>query len=222
MVNLRNFNPGTISDQAAGVYPLFPDPTQSAALPGPDDLVAWAKVHKAYEKQVAPLSKRLVKPLGATVDEITLGPIKALEVTPKNWQESDRRIVYVHGGAYTMMSASSTLGSAAMVADVTGQKVLSLDYTVAPKARWEQALDEVKQAFRAIHDLGFPMEKLGAFGDSAGGGMIAGAVLKMRDEVMGMPAALVLLSPWADITETGESYHTLKDAEPVYLYETAL
>ena len=143
MINLRTFNPGTISDQAAGVYPMFPDPTQSDPLPGPDDLAAWAKVHKAYEKAVGPLSEMLLQGLNVTTKEITLGPIKGQEITPQNWQETGRRLVYVHGGAYTMLSARSSLGSAAMVANVTGLKVLSLDYTVAPKARWEQVLDEV-------------------------------------------------------------------------------
>jgi len=44
----------------------------------------------------------------------------------------------------------------------------------------------------------------------------------MRDEGMGMPAAVVLWSPWADITETGDTSVTLKEAEPHYLYERVL
>ena len=44
----------------------------------------------------------------------------------------------------------------------------------------------------------------------------------MRDEGMEIPAAVVLWSPWSDITETGDTYQTLKHAEPVYRYETAL
>ncbi len=222
MVNLRNFNPGTISDQAAGIYKMFPDPTQPAPLPGPDDFDGWAKVHKAYEDGLRPMSDALVAQLDVTVDEITLGPIPAFEVTPGGWQENGKRIVYTHGGAYTMLSAGSTLSSAAMVAEVTGQKVISLDFTPAPRARWQDMLAEVQGAFAALIDQGFAMDQLGAFGDSAGGGLIAGAVLKMRDEGMGLPSALVLLSPWADITETGDTYQTLKDAEPTYLYEQAL
>ncbi len=52
--------------------------------------------------------------------------------------------------------------------------------------------------------------------------MAAGVVLKMRDDGKGMPAAVVLWSPWADITETGDTYETLKLAEPMYLYEKHL
>jgi acetyl esterase/lipase len=52
--------------------------------------------------------------------------------------------------------------------------------------------------------------------------MAPGVVLKMRDRNLGMPAAVVLWSPWSDITETGDTYVTLKHAEPTYLYDTIL
>lgn len=52
------------------------------------------------------------------------------------------------------------------------------------------------------------------FGDSAGGGLAAGAILKMRDEGLGMPAALVLWSPWTDVTGTGDTYFTLRNYDP--------
>lgn len=44
------------------------------------------------------------------------------------------------------------------------------------------------------------------YGDSAGGGLIAGSVLKMRDERIGIPAAIMLWSPWTDVTGSGDSY----------------
>jgi acetyl esterase/lipase len=44
----------------------------------------------------------------------------------------------------------------------------------------------------------------------------------MRDQGMGMPGAAVLISPWADITESGDTYETLKDADPILNYRYAL
>jgi acetyl esterase/lipase len=66
------------------------------------------------------------------------------------------------------------------------------------------------------------MEDIAIYGDSAGGGLAAGSVLKLRDAGLGTPAAVVLWSPWADITETGDTYQTLKEAEPNFLYEKVL
>ena len=82
--------------------------------------------------------------------------------------------------------------------------------------------NKVVRVFKALNGQGFPMKDLAIYGDSAGGGLAAGVVLKMRDEGIGMPAAVVLWSPWADITDTGDTYATLKEAEPNFLYERVL
>jgi len=50
--------------------------------------------------------------------------------------------------------------------------------------------------------------------DSAGGGLVARSVLKMRDEGIGIPAAIVLWSPWTDISGEGDTHSTLKNADP--------
>ncbi|RIK94811.1 MAG: alpha/beta hydrolase, partial [Proteobacteria bacterium] len=60
------------------------------------------------------------------------------------------------------------------------------------------------------------------WGDSAGGGLAAGATLAARDRGVALPGALVLLSPWADVTETGDSYATLRDVEKAYRYDDLL
>ena len=59
-------------------------------------------------------------------------------------------------------------------------------------------------------------------GDSAGGALAAATVLKARDDGIGMPAAVVLWSPWADITSCGDTYTTLQDADPVLRYADIL
>jgi acetyl esterase/lipase len=41
----------------------------------------------------------------------------------------------------------------------------------------------------------------------------------MRDKGLGMPAAAILVSPWVDVTRTGDTEFTLAHAEPNYLYE---
>ena len=100
---------------------------------------------------------------------------------------------------------------------------VSLDYrTNPPGARWQEVTDQVVNVFKALNKQGYAMKNLAIYGDSAGGGLAAATVLKLRDAGLGMPAAVVLWSPWADITETGDTYVTLKSAEPNYLYERVL
>lgn len=108
------------------------------------------------------------------------------------------------------------------MAERTGLRVISIDYTLAPHAQWQEITDQVITVFKELKKAGYSMQDIAIYGDSAGGGLAAGAVLKMRDGGMEMPAAVVLWSPWADITETGDSYVTLKAAEPQYIYEKHL
>jgi epsilon-lactone hydrolase len=50
----------------------------------------------------------------------------------------------------------------------------------------------------------------------------AGSILKMRDIDLGLPAALVLWSPWLDLTGSGDTYFTLRNADPYLSYDTFL
>ncbi len=84
-----------------------------------------------------------------------------------------------------------------------------------------------KQPIRSYQSSPLLLSKTAAsdivlYGNSAGGGLSAGSVLKMRDQGMEMPAALILWSPSSDITETGDSYVTLRDAEPFFTYRDVL
>ena len=143
----------------------------------------------------------------------------ALDIKAKGWEDNGKVLVYTHGGAYTFQSAASTLASSALVADRTGIRVISVDYTLAPHSKWRQTIAQVITVFNELKKQGYAMADIAIYGDSAGGGMAAGVVLKMRDDRIGMPAAVVLWSPWTDITETGDTYETLKLAEPMYIYE---
>jgi acetyl esterase/lipase len=70
----------------------------------------------------------------------------------------------------------------------------------------------------ALIKEGHSLQEIAIYGESAGGGMAAAAVLKMRDQRLGMPAAVVLWSPWSDITDSGDTYTTLQEADPLLYY----
>jgi acetyl esterase/lipase len=121
-----------------------------------------------------------------------------------------------------MASARSSLIKSVPAGDATGYRIISVDYTVAPSGKWQQVTDEVVAVVHALIKEGHALKDIAMFGDSAGGGLAPGSTLKMRDQKLGMPAAVVVWSPWSDITDTGDTYVTLKHAEPTYLYDTIL
>ena len=214
--------PSTISQEAQAFLRALPDPNHGPAFPDPDEVENWKAVQKAAEARNLEMQKVLVDRLQPNVTKRDFGGVPVLDIKDRGWEENGKVLVYTHGGAYTFQSAESTLASSALVADRTGIRVISVDYTLAPHSKWRQTIAQVITVFDELKKQGYAMADIAIYGDSAGGGMAAGVVLKMRDKGMGMPAAVVLWSPWADITETGDTYETLKLAEPTYTYEKHL
>ena len=214
--------PDTISEQAKKIISNYENPNLLPTLPERENFKAWTEIQKARDEAVIKSHQGIVKRLQPVVSEREIGGVPVLDVKPAGWNDNGKIIVYTHGGAYTLFSAKSTLPSAALMADFTGLRVISIDYTLAPHAKWQQVTDQVLSVFRELHKNGHSMSDIAIWGDSAGGGLAAGSVLKMRDKGMDMPAAVVLWSPWADITDTGDTYTTLKHADPAYVYEKQL
>ncbi|MFM7591460.1 MAG: alpha/beta hydrolase fold domain-containing protein, partial [Isosphaeraceae bacterium] len=220
--NERTFLPKTVSPEWANYYETVPDAELIPMRPLPDDHAAWAAIHSDYEAQRLEGCQAIADRLGVSIAEKSLGGVPVLDIKPAGWVDDGRVLVYAHGGAYTFFTARSTLSSSAVAAHGTGMRVISIDYTNPPAARWPQVIGEVVAVLAALGQAGHDMQKTAVFGDSAGGALAAGAVLKMRDDGLKTPAAVVLWSPWSDITESGDSFVTLKSYEPAYIYETCL
>ena len=210
--------PTTISPEAQEAMDKFSRAASRAPLPKPDDIEAWKEVQTGVEKKYAQASDTVVKKYQASVEPCTFGGVPVLDVQPKGWKKNNRVLVYMHGGGYALYSARSRLLSAVPMAHDTGWRVIAVDYTLAPHSKWKQTTDQVVSVVKALLKEGRTLKEIAVYGESAGGGMAAGVVLKMRDLGLGMPAAVVLWSPWSDISETGDTYKTLQVADPLLYY----
>jgi len=214
--------PDTVSPEARKYLESLPDPAGLPALPAPDDLIGWKRVWEAGEAANEPKVQATLKRYEPTVKKRTLGGVPVLDIKPRGWKDNGKVLVHAHGGAYAMNSARSRLQSSVPAADVTGLRVLSVDYTLAPFGKWEKVTDEILAVMDGLQKEGYKLEDIAVFGESAGGALVAGAVLKMRDRGLGMPAAVVLWSPWSDLTNRGDSAVTMKSFEPNHLYDKHL
>ena len=191
-------------------------------MPAPDDLEAWKAVQAANDAAKEAAADNKAAAFGVTYEESELGGIPVVEVTPSKLASTDKIAVYTHGGAYVLNSPMAVIEAAMFFAAETGLRVIAVEYTLAPHSKWRETTDEVISVFNALAEQGFTADNIVLYGDSAGGGLAAAVTLKMRDLGMEMPAAPVLWSPWADISGTGDTYVTLRDAEPYYTYEHVL
>lgn len=211
--------PETVSEEAQEFLRTLTDPALTPPFPDPGDFEGWKTLQALVETGANAESAALLRRYAPTVFERTLGGVHALEVHPRGWRESSSVAVYVHGGSHTLYSATSTVGRAAIFADDTGLRVISVNYTLAPFAKYNQMSDQVIVVIQALLRQGRDLEEIILYGDGSGGGLAAAVILKMRDQGLGMPAAAVLVSPWLDVTRSGDTEFTLAHAEPSYLYE---
>ncbi len=117
--------------------------------------------------------------------------------------DGSRTIVGVRGGGYCLGSLASNRRFCALLADVTGARVLNVGYRTAPEHPFPAALDDVLTAYRWLLRHGADPMSVAFAGNSAGGGLVLAALLALRDAGDPRPAAAIAVSPWTDLAGTG-------------------
>lgn len=114
-------------------------------------------------------------------------------------------VLYLHGGGYVTGSPATHRGLTARLARSARVCVAVPDYRLAPEHPHPAAVDDALAAYKGLLDQGIPSNKIIVAGDSAGGGLALALALRLKAEPLPQPAGLVLLSPFADLTLSGES-----------------
>jgi monoterpene epsilon-lactone hydrolase len=148
-----------------------------------------------------------------TVEETTVQGIPAEWVYAPS-AASDCVFLYLHGGAYIMGSLNTHRDLASKLSRATGARALVIDYRLAPEHPYPAALEDALTAYRWLISSGYAPENIIIGGDSAGGGLTLSTLLTLRADGDALPAAAVLLSPWTDLSGTGESMESRKEFDP--------
>ena len=214
--DLRYVVPEAISPQAHAIYEKL--------LPGVKAHRATRKIPETaadfdanYKEQLARAeagSAPMLKALGVSPVEKTMGGVGVVETVPPNYSDDGTVLIRVHGGGFIEGSAHSSAGFDAQMAIATGKRIISVDYTVAPRGNWHTITDQVIAVYKAVLAAGYRPENIGMFGDSAGGNIVPASILKARDQGLPLPAAVVLLSPCVDLHLNGDTETTLGHADP--------
>ncbi len=146
-----------------------------------------------------PVSRRLSREsaeVGGRPVEIT---------TPKGWKPGDRTVLYLHGGGYVVCGPRTHREIIGRFADATKARCVAPVYRMAPEAPYPAAVDDAISVYRALLEHDVDPARLLLAGDSAGGGLCVATMLRLKAEDRPLPSGAVLLSPWLDLTMTGES-----------------
>jgi monoterpene epsilon-lactone hydrolase len=155
-------------------------------------------------------------PVPGDVDQrpTTIGGVGAVEVTVDG-VDATNVILYFHGGVYVIGSAA---GSVPLVSDLsrrTDAKAFTVEYRLAPEHPFPAAVDDACAAYEALLGHGIDPGQIALAGESAGGGLAIAALLALRERGTPFPSCAFVMSPYVDLTLSGESLVERQAADPI-------
>jgi acetyl esterase/lipase len=164
------------------------------------------------------LSKRLRAASGVEVQQDILAGMHCEWLTPAE-PLPGKVLLYIHGGAYLMGDCTTHRKLVSHMARACGVQAVMIEYRLAPENQFPAAVDDVVAAYTALLEKGFSGSDILVAGDSAGGGLTMALLLSLRDSGSILPSGALLLSPWLDLTSSGESARTRADQDPWFKAE---
>ena len=152
-------------------------------------------------------------PRGYKTQKQSIAQVPTLHILPKS-TKNGLGILYLHGGGYVVGSSKSHSKLAAQIGHAAQAQVWLPEYRLAPEHASPAAIEDVIAVYKALLAQGQDPKKLVIAGDSAGGGLSLSTAIAIRDSGLPLPAALVLLSPWVDLSLSGKTMktHAAQDA----------
>lgn len=147
---------------------------------------------------LATLTAAARPPRGTRFQHVTVAGVPVERVQPPQ-SGTHGTLIYLHGGAYALGSARGYRGMVAHLAAAAGMTALVPDYSRAPQAQYPIALEEMVAVYSRLLADGLDPTTTVIVGDSAGGGLTLALAMALRDRGIAAPAALGLISPWADL-----------------------
>ena len=150
---------------------------------------------------------------GVKVIREELTGLRAEWITPKN-PAAGKLVIYLHGGGYVMGNCATHRPLVSYIAKAAGVRALLPEYRLAPEHPFPAGIDDAVRLYRAVLAAGYAPHNIVIAGDSAGGGLTMATLLALRDAGDPQPAAACLLSPWLDLTGSGESMQANARSDP--------
>lgn len=134
-----------------------------------------------------------------------------------DYKRTDRYILHLHGGGYVGSMRKAYRTMAGLYLEIgKGVNVLSVDYRVAPEHPFPAALDDAMCAYKWLLRRGIDPKHIVFAGDSAGGGLSMALCHLLKSQWLPLPAGIVAMSPWTDLTASGKSYQDNEKIDPVF------
>jgi acetyl esterase/lipase len=143
--------------------------------------------------------------------------------TRKFQGKSDKLLLYFHGGGYVLGDIHSKRfkfsilksifyfligysGIECHLSELFNVSILHVEYRLSPEHPLPAAVDDAVAIYRALLRRDISPSQLLFMGDSAGGGLTLLTVQALLARQLPVPRGIIVLSPWTDVSISGESY----------------
>ncbi|MCQ8896148.1 alpha/beta hydrolase [Limnobacter humi] len=149
-----------------------------------------------------------------SVEHRQLGNVSVALLTPKNGP-AHKTLLLMHGGAFFAGSLRTHMAMASELAVRCEAQVVLVDYRLAPEHTYPAATNDGLAVYAALMDQYIDPATTFLVGDSAGGGMVLHMAQQLRDQGVELPAGLILISPFVDLTLSSHSIQTRRRDDPM-------
>lgn len=188
-------------------------PVPTLEWPDLADAAGWQQLITVADGATRGMAERRLPPPDVLSHELVdIGGVPTYVLTPAALADTKNGPLFVdiHGGALVMTGGDLSWKVFAPNAAERCGVTWAPDYRNPPGHPYPAALDDCVEVYRAAIGTRHPSEII-LTGGSAGGNLAAATLLRAKDEGLPMPAALVLLSPELDLTESGDSVQIASD-----------
>ncbi|MGJ7498051.1 alpha/beta hydrolase [Variovorax sp. RT4R15] len=148
-----------------------------------------------------------LEPEGVTYKSDVLVGVEAVWALPQG-ADTTKVILYFHGGGFAVGSSASHRKLAGHLAKHLGVTAVVIDYRRAPEHPFPAQLEDSTAVYKELLARGFKASDIVTSGDSAGGNLAIATVLKLRQDGVALPGAVIAFSPWLDMEHVGTTLQT--------------
>lgn len=145
---------------------------------------------------------------------VETGGVPGIEVTIAD-NADENVILYFHGGVYVIGTAGSTVPLVSELVRRTGTRAITLDYRLGPESPYPAAVEDARAAYEGLLAQGVAPGQIALAGESAGGGLAVATLLALREAGTPLPSCALLMSPYVDLTLSGETLTEKQAVDPV-------
>ena len=129
--------------------------------------------------------------------------------------KSNKTLLYLHGGGYVACGPETHGALITQLSLITNSHVVFPIYRLAPENPFPAAIEDALASYKNLLEVGINPNEIFIAGDSAVGGLTLALLQKIKSEELPMPSCAIVISPWTDLTLSGNSIQERGHRDPM-------